>query len=100
MNSMPVEILPIADNDVREAITYIASDNPQAAGKLLDAIQAVIGRLSQYPHSGSAADIHGMRRYHYHKAPVPPYVIYYRIHNETLLIVRVLHERMDAKAYL
>ena len=36
MNSMPVEVLPIAREDVNSALIYIAADDPDAADRLLE----------------------------------------------------------------
>ena len=45
MNSMPVEILPIARDDVNNALVYIAIEDPDAADRLL----AALDQLSRFP---------------------------------------------------
>ena len=47
MPSMPVEILPIAEDDVSQALAYIAIDDPGAAGRLLDAILEALEQVSR-----------------------------------------------------
>lgn len=71
MPSMPVELLPIAEDDVSQALVYIAAEDPGAAGR---------------------------RRYR--QLYVRPYHIYYRVIEEKIVVMRVLHERMDIRRHL
>ena len=100
MNSMPVEVLPIARDDVNNALVYIAVDAPDAADRLLDQLLAALDQLSRFPLSAPEVLIGGRHPRKYYRVPVPPYNIYYRIIGERIVVMRVLHERMDAPRYL
>ena len=100
MNSMPVEVLPIARDDVNNALVYIAVDAPDAADRLLDQLMAALDQLSRFPLSAPEVLIGGRHPRKYYRVPVPPYNIYYRIIGERIVVMRVLHERMDAPRYL
>lgn len=96
MNSMPVEILPIARDDVNNALVYIAIEDPDAADRLL----AALDQLSRFPLSAPEVMIGGKRLRKYYRVPVHPYNVYYRIIGDRVVVMRVLHERMDAPRYL
>ena len=100
MQSMPVEILPIAQDDVDLALLYIAADDPMAADRLLDNLLAALQQASEHPFSGSEIVVGGRRPRVYQKLYVHPYNIYYRVINETIVVMRVLHERMDISRHL
>lgn len=95
-----VEVLPIAQEDVNQAIAYIAADNIGAADKLLEGIVEALDRVSRYPFSGAEAFIGGRKPRRYFRLYVHPYVLYYRVIEDRIVVMRVLHERMDAKRYL
>ena len=100
MQSMPVEVLPIAQDDVDQALLYIAADDPMAADRLLDNILAALKQASEHPYSGSEVTVGGRRPRVYLRLYVHPYNIFYRVINETIIVMRVLHERMDIKRHL
>ena len=63
----------------------------------LASIRARFGTLRQRPEIGAKRpDIGGV----YRSLPVGRHVIFYRIEDETVVIIRVLHQRMDAAALL
>ena len=96
MQSMPVEVLPIAQGDVDQAVLYIAAEDPAAADRLLDGILAALDQVSRFPFSGDEVVIGGKRRVRiYQRLYVHPYNIFYRIIDEKIVVMRVLHERMD-----
>lgn len=94
---MIVEILPIAQDDVDQALIYIAADDPAAADRLYDNILEKLNQVSQHPYS--APEIVIGRRV-YRKVYVHPYNLYYRIVHDKILVMRILHERMDTRTRL
>lgn len=100
MRSMPVKILPIAREDVRNAIIYIASDDPEAANCLLERILEALDRASHYPLAAEEVTVGGKYTRRYRRLTVPPYNIYYRIIQDKIIVMRVLHERMDERKHL
>ena len=94
---MIVEILPIARDDVDQALIYIAADDPAAADRLYDDILEKLNQVSQQPYSAPEITI-GRRVYR--RVYVHPYNLYYRIVHDRILVMRVLHERMDTRTRL
>lgn len=94
---MIVEILPIAQDDVDQALIYIAADDPAAADRLYDDILEKLNQVSQHPYSSPEITI-GRRVYR--RVYVHPYNLYYRIVHDMILVMRVLHERMDTRTRL
>ena len=100
MNCIPVEILPIAREDVDNALITIAADEPAAANRLLDELLAALDQISRFPLSAPEVMV-GIRRVRrYYRVPVRHNNIYYRIVGEKIIVMRVLHERMDAPRHL
>ena len=100
MSLMAVKILPLAQEDVNQALIYIALDNPSVADNLYSNIVRALEQAAAFPYS--AAEISIGRRYQrrYYKLYVKPYNIYYRIIHDTIIVMRVLHERMDTTRHL
>ena len=100
MQSMPVEVLPIAQDDVDQALMFIAADDPAASDRLLEDILKALDRASHFPFSGVEVVVGGRRTRHYYRVYVHPYNIFYRIIQDRIVVMRVLHERMDVKRHL
>ena len=100
MTSMPVEILPIAQEDVNQALAYIAADNPDASDQLLNDILEALQQASHFPYSGTEMIIGKRNPRRYYRLYVHPYHIYYRVIQDTIVVMRVLHERMDTRKHL
>jgi toxin ParE1/3/4 len=88
-------VLPIirtdrADEDLIALWTSIAADNPNAADRVLDAIERRWQQLAQHPLSGMARDdiAAGVRH-----LVVGQYLTLYRVSDEGIEIIRVLHGR-------
>ena len=73
MNSMPVELLPIARDDVNNALVYIAAEDPGAADRLLDELLAAMDQLSRFPLSAPEVSVGGRHPRRYYRVPVPTY---------------------------
>ncbi len=88
-------VLPIirtdrADEDLIALWTSIAADNPNAADRVLDAIERRWQQLAQHPLSGMARDdiAAGVRH-----LVVGQYLTLYRVNDQVIEIIRVLHGR-------
>ena len=79
---------PRAAEDLIELWTHIAVEDPAAADRMLDLIEAKLARLAVNPRLGPArADIaEGFRLF-----PVRRYVILYRAIPDGIEVVRVVH---------
>ncbi|MCX7193036.1 MAG: type II toxin-antitoxin system RelE/ParE family toxin [Proteobacteria bacterium] len=85
-----------AETDLLELWLNIAEENPVAADDSLDIIQSAISVLSSQPEMGRArpelAD--GLRSF----PTRTPYIIFYMLCEDHLLVVRVLHHARDIDA--
>jgi len=82
-----------SDRSVEDLIAIwlnIAADNPLAADRVLDAIERRWRQIAQYPYSGIARDDIGAGIRH---LIVGQYLTLYRVTDEAIEIIRVLHGR-------
>ena len=100
MPSMTVKLLPIAQDDVDQALAYIAADNPDAADVLLEDILKKLAQAAEFPGSGAEIVVGKRVVRTYYRLCAHPYNIFYRIMGDAVLVMRVLHERMDLKGRL
>ena len=100
MPSMTVKLLPIAQDDVGQALAYIAADNPDAADALLEDILKKLAQAAEFPASGAEIVVGKRVVRKYYRLCAHPYNIFYRIMGDAVLVMRVLHERMDLKGRL
>ena len=92
----PISLSPEADEDLIEIWGYLAREaSERVADRQLHEIDATCSRLNVWPYSGRKRDdlLPGMR-----SVPVHPYVMFYRIRDDVIEIVRVLHGRRDIAA--
>ncbi len=85
---MNVVYAPRALRDLNSIGAYLVERNPTGAANVLGAIKSSIDTLSFFPQIGRLVDNAGHRR-----VPVLryPYVIFYRIAREELLILHIRH---------
>ena len=92
MSRRVVSTTPQARLDLIEAGLFIAEGNPEAADRFLDAIHKTFQRLLKHPRLGRArpklAD--DLRSF-----PHRQYVIFYRITEHGIELVRMLHGARD-----
>jgi toxin ParE1/3/4 len=77
----------LAQADLREAIEFIAGDNPRAADDIEDRIFEAADSLLAYPDKGRV----GRRGTREWVAPRTPYILIYRRTGSGVEIVRVWH---------
>jgi toxin ParE1/3/4 len=95
---LKVVIRPKAQRDLKEIWSYtLKTWSREQANRYLSTINAAIGELRQRPELGRPCDdvSPGLLR-----RKVERHVIYFRHLQENLLVVRVLHERMQVKAHV
>ncbi|MDP2822123.1 MAG: type II toxin-antitoxin system RelE/ParE family toxin [Sulfuritalea sp.] len=85
-----------AENDLLEAWLFITEDNPQAADRVVDAIDREARHLLAHPHMGrerlDLAD--GLRSW----PTTTPYILFYFVDAAGIAIARVLHHARDIGA--
>ncbi|MDP2824497.1 MAG: type II toxin-antitoxin system RelE/ParE family toxin [Sulfuritalea sp.] len=85
-----------AENDLLEAWLFIAEDKPQAADRVVDTIDREARHLLAHPRMGrerpELAD--GLRSW----PTTTPYILFYFVDVEGVVIARVLHHARDIGA--
>ncbi len=86
-----------AVNDLDLIFSYISEDNNSAALSMLDKIESRIMRLQSTPRLGAVlpTDNLSIVQSGYRFLVVDPYVIFYRIIDENIIISRILHSKQD-----
>jgi len=91
-------LTPAARRDLEGIWRYSAQQwGTTQAGRYLDTLNAAFESLAQAPRSGSACD---HIRPGYRRQWVEQHGVYYRIVNDSVVVVRILHERMDTQRHL
>ncbi len=85
---MRVRWLRRALENLDEEAAYIARDNPEAAARLVERIAASVERLATHPASGRPGRVPRTREL---IVTGTPYLVPYRVHGETVEILRVFH---------
>jgi toxin ParE1/3/4 len=67
---------------------FIARENPAAAGRVVAAIAGAVEKLRRYPALGRPGRIIGTREL---VVPGTPYIVPYRVRNDTVEVLRVFH---------
>jgi len=83
--------------DIEEMFSYISEDNKKAATQLRQKIYDGIKSLKDFPYKCPAAqeeDAPGAAR-GYRYLSISPYIVFYRVIGDTLVIARVLHSRQN-----
>jgi len=93
---LPLVWSPEADEDLIDIWLYLAREaSERVADRQLQDIDQACGTLQEWPYSGRPRDelLPGIR-----SVPVHPYVVFYRVRNEAVEVVRVLHGHRDVDA--
>jgi toxin ParE1/3/4 len=85
---MKVKWLRKALNNLENIHDYIAKDNPEAALRLITKIRAGVKQLADFPLMGHNGRVEGTRELVIGNTP---YFIVYRIKDEVVEILRILH---------
>ena len=89
---MIVRFTQIARADIAAIFEYISRDNPSAARHVVTAIENATDRLSQFPQSGRIGAIETTREL---VVPRLPFIVVYRVINDTVEIIAVFHAAQD-----
>ncbi|CAM5434079.1 Toxin ParE3 [Aquamicrobium terrae] len=95
MRLLPIVTSASAEEDLIAIWLHIARENPRAADRMLDAIETRWQQLAVHPFSGPARDDvqPGLRH-----LTMRDYLILYRVGDDAVEIVRVLHGRRNLAA--
>lgn len=92
-----IKYTPAAVDDMDEIFSYISQDNVDAAGNMLNKLNNSISDLADFPNKGSVLsdDEYSLIQRGYRFIVVNPYLVFYRIMNDAVVIHRILHGRRD-----
>jgi addiction module RelE/StbE family toxin len=76
-----------AEGDLGDIVAYIWLDNPAAAYRIGDLLEAATGKLADFPRSGRQGEVSGTREL----LPHPSYRIVYEIDGEEIIVLAVVH---------
>ena len=85
----------LAENDLIDIWLYIAVENPGAADRLLDRIELRTQLLATQPFSGVARDDLGSDL---REVVIGNYIVFYRLEEDGIVVLRVLHGKRDLTA--
>lgn len=83
---MTVHVSDRALRRIGEIYAYIAADHEEAAARMAQRILDAVHGLALHPHLGRPGRVSGVR-----ELVVDPYIIFYRVRREQVLIVNILH---------
>ena len=89
---MKVRWLSSALEELDRIYDYIAQDNPKAATKVFLRIRGATHQLAQFPHGGRPGNVKATREL---VVSGLPYLVVYRVTEDSVEILRVLHTAMD-----
>ena len=85
--------LPEAKDDIQRLFTFLLDKDPRAAQRCLRAIEVGANKILEFPRMGSRMDDDTERRELFIPFGAAAYVLRYRIHDETIVVIRVWHSR-------
>jgi toxin ParE1/3/4 len=91
---------PRAQRELREAVVWIADENPAAADALLAAAMAAARRLQARPKLGRVRLEVAPERYRFWSLRGFPYLLVYDAEAEPPIILRFVHQSRDLPAVL
>jgi len=98
----PLQIRPLADQDIDRSFLYLQQEAPHIAAEFLDAVEAGFKIIQQNPDIGSLRYQHilpveGLRFWRIGKFP---HLIFYFNTTSSIDIARILHGHQDIRATL
>lgn len=85
---MKIKWVRLAWVDLEEAVGFIATDNPEAARKIAKRIWEAARLLAEHPSAGRTGRVPGTREL---VIGGTPFILPYRVEDNTVQILRVLH---------
>ena len=90
-----VRLLAIAEQDLQETVSYVASENVTAALSLADRIEKDLLRLASHPYLGRIPEDDKLAGLGYRFLVVENYLIFYTVGEKTILVHRIIHGARD-----
>lgn len=92
-----IRYTPVAMDDMDEMFSFISLDNVTASETMLEKLDSQISMLAEFPNLGSvlSEDDYPLAQRGYRFIVVQPYLVFYRVIEQTVVIHRLLHGRRD-----
>ena len=90
-----VRLLRIAEDDLTEIVTYVATDRPLAAEALAAKIEKNLALLSKHPYMGRIPKEEDLASLGYRYLVIDRYLVFYTVEESTVLVHRILHGARD-----
>ena len=92
-----LRFLPLFSQDLNEAVDYIAIvlQNPDAAMKLIDDVEAAIDRRLQAPEAYEPFHTRRQREHPYYRIGVGNYIVFYVVIGDVMEVRRLLYSGRD-----
>ncbi len=90
-----IRLLRVAEDDLAEIVTYIATDRPSAAEALASKIEKNIQLLSDNPYLGQVPKEEELARFNYRYLIIENYLVFYTVESKTIYVHRILHGARD-----
>ncbi|OGG51960.1 hypothetical protein A3C18_02055 [Candidatus Kaiserbacteria bacterium RIFCSPHIGHO2_02_FULL_54_11b] len=85
---MKVRYTKVALAELRDIFTYIVRDNPVAARAVIQQIEYVVERVTEFPGIGRTTDEGEVRIF---PTPPFPYLVFYTVEREEVIIRNIRH---------
>lgn len=95
MGTYKVEFLQSAIDDLEEIVLYIAKHSAKSAIELHDKIIESATRLEEFPKLGRLIPYKKLMEYGFRFIVIDKYLLFYKIYNEEINILRVLRGDRD-----
>ena len=99
-HKLDVRLLSVAQDDLFEAITYIAADNPAAAESMAAKIEHSLTQLAKHPKLGRIPREEELAKLGYRYLVKEDYLIFYTVERNRILVHRIIHGARDYGAIL
>lgn len=91
MAKYDIVLLPVAYSDLDEIFDYVLAENPKAARRVLRDIMQKLSRLQDNPYSGAPLNERSLNKFHFRMVIASPYIAFYRVIGNQVIVYRVLH---------
>jgi len=93
----PIHYTALAGSDLQEIVAQLESNSPRAAERFASDYDKKLLLLSQFPSLGRLSEyLYTTLR----SVVIQKYIVYYRVHDYAIEIIRILHGKRDARAIL
>ena len=101
MKTGKVELLPSAQADIGQALAYLLEKDAQAAIAFLDDVERAANQLRSFPETAPIARDKRLAKEGYRVMLLQySYLLFYRMHDETVYIYRVVDGKRNYGAFI